>query len=313
MKWWAIPSWNGDLRLEPSGSKETLLSVVSPTEHEKKVLAAIVAEGVKRGWIEGLPEIRRRWWSRTKKLVLRAPMDVVGPVAVSLMRPGPAVLTAIKFSDGKLLTTSGGPAELAAVLAPYRDPEPPKAVETIHEGTVEVVEKPTAVPEVAATVKRPTPSCPRCVPGAVGPASDVLLSFLSPNEHEGWARSRSLVVQGGITGHRYLLVHRHMPLASKIGRICYDLDDDVVVHFHDWSVPPEEEVLAAKLILERREPWLRNEATFLGARSGTGWFKNPFGDLSDGIADAQFTQRIGRAAWALARTSSEDHRACRAP
>ena len=36
-----------------------------------------------------------------------------------------------------------------------------------------------------------------------------------------------------------------------------------MLHFHDNSVPPEEEVLAAKLILEHREPWLRNEATCL--------------------------------------------------
>ena len=54
-------------------------------------------------------------------------------------------------------------------------------------------------------------------------------------------------------------------------------------------MPPEEEVLAAKLILEHREPWLRNEATCLQQTKDGKWhdlgflrYKNPFGDASDG-------------------------------
>jgi hypothetical protein len=69
-----------------------------------------------------------------------------------------------------------------------------------------------------------------------------------------------------------------------------------VVHFHDRRVPPEEEVLAAKLILEHAEPWLRNEATLWSA--GAMIFKNPFGNGMDGVEDATFTQRIGQGAYA---------------
>ena len=54
-------------------------------------------------------------------------------------------------------------------------------------------------------------------------------------------------------------------------KICYDIDDRCVLHFHDWTVPPEEEVLATKLILEHREAWLRNEATVLQQDSKGGW------------------------------------------
>jgi hypothetical protein len=120
----------------------------------------------------------------------------------------------------------------------------------------------------------------------------VLLSFLSPEQHERWAQERAILVQGHLSGHRYVIAHRHTPLAQKVGRICFDIDDQKVVHFHDWSVPPEEEVLAAKLILEHAEPWLRNEATVLGG--GSDVYKNPFGDISDGTESAAFAQGIGQ-------------------
>lgn len=146
--------------------------------------------------------------------------------------------------------------------------------------------------KAAATVKRPTPCCPRCIHGSVGPAREVLLAFLDEHEHETWAQDRTLVVEGGLSGHRYLLAHRHTPTARRIGRVCFDLDDEAVVHFHDWTVPPEEEILAAKLILEHREPWLRNEATMF--QGGTDRFKNPFGDINDGVPDSDFVHDLGR-------------------
>lgn len=84
----------------------------------------------------------------------------------------------------------------------------------------------------------------------------------------------------------------------RVGRVCFDLDDGEVVHFHDRTVPPEEEILAAKLVLENREPWLRNEATIFGVKERLR-FKNPFGDAADGIWDADFTAKTGRIARAL--------------
>ncbi len=69
-------------------------------------------------------------------------------------------------------------------------------------------------------------------------------------------------------------------------------DDLGVLHFHDNSVPPEEEVLATKLILEHRESWLRHEATCLGGDFDF-VFKNPFGGGGDGVPDSQLTGEIG--------------------
>ena len=50
-------------------------------------------------------------------------------------------------------------------------------------------------------------------------------------------------------------------------------------------------MLAAMLILRHREPWLRNEATALGNFRHV--FKNPFGDMMDGVEDSVWTQQVG--------------------
>ena len=143
-------------------------------------------------------------------------------------------------------------------------------------------------------VKRPTPSCPDCYVQANAPASQVLLSFLTAEQHETWKKGRYIVCRGHLSTHPYVLAHRHSEIAAKNGRICFDAYDKDVLHFHDQSVPPEEEILAAKLILEHREPWHRNEATCRGVRCSR-VFKNPFGDGMDGVRDADLTRRIGAA------------------
>jgi len=206
------------------------------------------------------------------------------------MRPGHAVLTAIRFADGRCVTCSGSEAELRQLAETAAESyRAPRAVPALPPAQ----EPPRPEPVAAVTVRRPTPCCPQCHPGAVGPASEVLLAFLSEEEHESWARERSIVVEGGLSGHRYLLAHRHTARAQRVGRICYDLDARAVVHFHDMTVPPEEEVLAAKLILEHREPWLRNEATLFCSDALK--FKNPFGDGGDGMWDSSLTSNLGSA------------------
>jgi hypothetical protein len=235
---------------------------------------------LERGWLKSWDVFAPQAGGVSWEFSLDAPVATVGVVVAATMKPGPAVLTNIRFGDGREIAASGGPAELADALREAgADPAAPA------NGAAKA-------PKVAATVKRPTPCCPRCLPGAVEPASEVLLSFLDAEQHEQWARTRTLVVEGGITGARYLLAHRNTGVAARIGRICYDLDDKVVVHFHDNGVPPEEEVLAAMLILKHREQWLRNEATVFG-RVSAPVLKNPFGGVSDGMMDSGLMHAIG--------------------
>jgi hypothetical protein len=128
------------------------------------------------------------------------------------------------------------------------------------------------------------------MPGAIKPATEVLLSFLSPEQHEQWMRERAILVEGNLSGHQYLIAHRNSPIAQRVGKICFDVTDQEVIHFHDWSVPPEEEVLAAKLIMEHAEPWLRNEATTFTSSLR---YKNPFGNGGDGVETSMFMNGLG--------------------
>lgn len=211
-------------------------------------------------------------------MVIDAPLSRASEILIKLTRPEKQTLTAVSFSDGKLSVVEG--ADEAAIEKISDAVEAAAATEDPQR------------PAKAASVWRPTPCCPDCEVGSVAPASEVLLSFLDEQEHETWARERAIVVTGGLTGHRYLLAHRRSAVAAHITKMCFDLDDGQILHFHDNSVPPEEEVLAAKLILEHREPWLRNEATLLLGDNMK--FKNPFGDIFDGTESAFLVSEIGR-------------------
>lgn len=146
----------------------------------------------------------------------------------------------------------------------------------------------------ATTVKRATCCCPSSVfkPVDNTPAREVLLSFLDGEQREQYIRERRFVGVGGLSGIRYLFAHRNSPTAVKIGKCTYDLDHGSPMHFHDWTSPPEEELLAAYQILRHREPWLRNQATTMRGPS----FQNPFGGGADGTHDASTTYTFGKEA-----------------
>lgn len=278
MKAWYLPAWNGDFRLEAGDGKTSKLLIMKPTLNELKLLSAFMTTARKRKWSTEELDVDDEIDTRT--IVLNAPLDKTGPILVKATKPKDRTLTAIVFRDGQLEVAETG--SLETLVAKAANDDQAKAV----------------------SVARPTPSCPDCVPGAIHPASEVLLSFLNEQEHADWAQHRAITVIGGRSGHRYLLAHRHSRAAILNHKICYDADDRFVLHFHDWTVPPEEEVLAAKLILEHREEWLRNEATVLQQERRSGkWsdlgfmrYKNPFGDASDGRGDAALTMYLGRLA-----------------
>ena len=308
MKWF-IPTWNGDLRLlsDPDHPDRTVMTIEKPTVGEQQIVNQIGEQCVKLGYLKQWETLvpRTGWFARkTWRFVIDAPMTSIGPLASSIMRPGPAVLTAIRFVDGECIVTSQAEDELMPAGSPYRvpaalpaAPTPPKPEEPTPQEpkpgggflhSLATLVKDTA--QAAVTVPRATPCCPSCIPGAIEPATEVLLSFLSPDQHRQWSDHRYVTVDGGLSGHRYLLAHRHTPRARQQGRICMDLDDNIIMHFHDWTLPPEEEVLSAMLVLRHREDWLRNEATCFG---GSDVFKNPFGGAGDGVWDSSLTSDIG--------------------
>jgi hypothetical protein len=299
---WYIPAWNGDFRLEPDPDEpetHTLLTIEKPTADERRLLGQLqktFAEKFGLGW-ESDDSRKMREPSRFFKTHVRIPASItdIGPVVASLCKPGPNVLTAVKFKDGRIevceTSVSG-----AKKPEPYRSPsDPPKKEDDSKpsEESKALAKKDDAT--AAATVKRPTPCCPDCFTDEIAlnkPATEVLLAFMDREQHESWKKHRFVIARGGITGHRYLVAHRNSPIAQKNTRMCHDLDDRATMHFHDHTVPPEEEVLAAMLILRYRESWLRNEATALYGRHRY-VFKNPFGDGGDGVRDSMLTAAIG--------------------
>jgi hypothetical protein len=288
---WFVPSWNGDLRLEPApnDSKKTRLSIVDPTAHEKEVLVALSPLFVQNKWLAQL---------LTKELVtqdvlLDAPLEVVGPLFIAALKPGPAVLTAVRFSGGEVEVVEHKPVAPLAIAE-----TPAAAVEKKTEDKLAEVSKKKDI-KAATTVSRPTPSCPDCIPGSIAPAREALLSFLEPEQHETWKKERYVVAQGNLTGHRYIIAHRHTKIAQRNTRIAWDADDRATLHFHNSALPPEEEVLSAMLILQHREHWLRNQATCL-LGNFRHVFDNPFGTFMDGVPDAGLTSGIGTYAMLLA-------------
>lgn len=275
---WFFPAWNGDIRLDcVSADNSTSLTIIEPTAGEIDLVEVLEQIFRRKGWYRGRAPLWPRATREKRRVAgIHAPVEVVAPYLVRTLKPGKQTLVAATMRDGTVETVEGEKVEDVEKLAK----------KAAKEGSA------------GAAVRRPTPCCPNCRPGAVEPASEVLLSFLSEDEHATWARDRFIVVRGGTTAHRYVLAHRHSAIGQQIGRICYDLDAGYVLHFHDERVPPEEEVLAAKLILEHREPWLRNQATLLtpvrGGESAK-WrrgFRNPFGDINDGSDSTQLTMRL---------------------
>lgn len=275
MKAWYVPSWSGDFRLMPGDdAKTSKLLIMAPTLHEKQLLAAFMTTARKRKWTQ--ETLTEDDVFDTRTIILKAPLTKTGPALVKATKPADRTLTAVSFSDGKLEVAETG--MLETLVAKAENDKEAQAV----------------------SVSRPTPCCPKCEVGSIAPARDVLLSFLNEQEHKDWAEHRAIMVHGGRSGHRYLLAHRHSPTAARLGKICYDVDDRFVLHFHATEIPPEEEILTAKLILEHREPWLRNEATVVQQTKDGKWhdlgfmrYKNPFGDISEGRIDAAITASLG--------------------
>lgn len=275
-----LPSWNGDMRLvDDPDAGGARLTLVDPTPQELVVAGAFLRQAAAKGWWKGdAPKKGEPYRGKPKDLPVLAPIDKASRLLISVSRPKDRTLTAVKLAGGKIETVEGASSRSLEAAE--------KAI-----ARAKASEKPGR-DAAAASVKRPTPSCPDCRPGAIGPATEALLSFLSPSQHEQWARERAILVEGHLSGHRYVVAHRNSGLAVRMGRMCYDVDDGLVVHFHDWSVPPEEEVLAAKLVLEHAEPWLRNEATMLGAGARE-VYKNPFGNYRDGTESAKLAHAFG--------------------
>ncbi len=308
MSAWYFPSWNGDFRLEsdPDDDQRTKLTVIDPTKQELEVLGLMQEIMGELGYHDP----KKSFWDpkgdSRQPTVLQTDIVSAGTLLLPKLIPGRATLTAIRTADGEIVTvrsTEKKPGVVDQALKALVARKDERAAltkdneETALAKTTEKVPAEKKKETKAVTVARATPCCPSCTEGPLSPATEVLFSFLTDDERSQWADEHAVVAEGNMTGHRYLLMHRHSAKARRVGWICYDMDDGHHLHFYDWSVPPEEEVLGAKLVLENAEDWLRNEATCFHSPLK---FKNPFGNGNDGVEESAFLSGVGIFSRALA-------------
>lgn len=276
MKWF-MPSWNGDHRLMEMpghpyrGSDARIaLEIKDPSPAEaaalRKFLEAANKKGwLPRGWDEGVVPERG-----TTAITLQATMNEAGKLLVKCLRRKEGQITAVTYRGGDLVVATSAES---------------KVIET-------AIEKPEA--EAAVTTKRGTMSCPSCIP-VNERASEVLEAFLTPSQKAQWDAERAIVAVGSHTGVRYRIAHRGSREARRRKFIGWSIDDRDVIHYYDWSVPPEEEVLGMKLILEHLEPWARNPSGLFRPTAAP-VFHNPLGDdYNDGVQDSGFVAGFGGA------------------
>lgn len=321
---WYIPSWNGDIRFEAEGPDRTIVKVIEPTAGEIARLQALSSVFQKHKLIQ-----HPLWDDKgDPKLQVSSVQTSILKVAAYLVQdyaPGRATLTAIQFSDQNVEAFEAAPGmwnslkETLGLKPKGRKVEPAPLAQLEEKddsdedayrrflGTADDDVKPKAEPkpkpqpkakpkpEKAVTVKRPTICCPMCIDGPISPAAEVLFAFLTEEEKQEYIENdHSLVVTGGITGYRYLVSHRHGKWAQHFGKMCRDLDNGVTLHFHDHTIPPEEEVLQALLMLRFRENWVRTYGSG-AALFGDALLPNPFGGSMDGTQSTMFTYQFGQA------------------
>jgi len=242
---WHIPSWTGDFELQRVEGEDSKCKLVveDPTPAEQAKLGKFLRRCRQYKWIDDLAGIANE--GRTE-LKIGSGIAKCGKYLVDETMPDRGRLTAIRSKSGTLVlvTTSDDPNEAEKVE--------------------EAASKPEA--ETAVTAKRPTKCCPHPIEGPLVRSSKVLRKFCTPRQWSDWCEKGWLIAYGHLSGHAYRIVHRHHPAAAVQGKICWDLDDSQVLHAHDNSVPPAEEVLTFKLILENIEPWLRCRATGFGPK-----------------------------------------------
>jgi hypothetical protein len=273
MERWYIPSWCGDFRLEADGDDTCKLLVTDPTPAEIMLLGKFLTKARKKEWCSSVCGIAERGESvlTLKASVTKAGLELLSRGEVKGLKKRKAILTTVKSTSGEVIAIAGG------------------------EGLAESLDKVKDKKE-AVTSKRPTLCCPTPISGPEQRASDVLKAFSTTQQWQDWMEYGFLVCRGNLTGHPYRVCHRHSDLASKQGKIAWDLHDDHVVHCYDWSVPPAEEVLGAKLCFEHAEHWIRNRSGYFGPEPR---FHNPFRSDNeqgmDGVEDSAFVGTIGLA------------------
>ena len=107
---WFFPSWNGDVRIaeHPDDNKKTIITIISPTEEEKRVLRSLASIFSAKGWMKRKTVWNPRGNKDKQETVVDAPLVEIGKLMMAGLKPGLATLTAIKFQDGSVEAMGNG-------------------------------------------------------------------------------------------------------------------------------------------------------------------------------------------------------------
>lgn len=222
---------------------------------EKLALAKLTELAHKKGW---LPPKQRL--DVETAVTLSAPLSKIQKILAKELKPGRRLVSAIRFSDGKMQEVTETQLKAIDKGAPvYRDPAPPPADPKAKKGLIDKAKE--AVATAAATVPEPARGCPAPdFPLAELRARRVLSAFLDPGQLADFEKHNAFVTTGADTGHRYMVTSRNARgRLEKYARSLYDLDEQTPYCVHDWMVPAAEEMLALHTLvsLPGRERWLR--------------------------------------------------------
>jgi hypothetical protein len=257
---WLIPSTHGDIALEKTGPKSCRLHAFELTPNEEQAMTVLREHATKS------PLVGEPWATETAfraltstayrtregvRVDLAAPLDKVEAVLAKALKPGRELVRAVRFQDGKLTeVTTAKTDDVADAAAAAAGEAKAAAGEAKAAAAVAVA----ASAKAGATVAQPNQGCPMPdFPAADIRASRVLETFLSVEQLRDYRATGGFVVRGADTGRRYLVCNREAPALMRDQarrfnmpsfRQIYDLDRGEALCFHDWSVPPPEEMLA---------------------------------------------------------------------
>ena len=289
---WYIPSLYGDVRLEvdrtgmsaDGGPEATILYAQSLSPTEELAMEALRRRALAEPTRVGPLRIGRVPWASAEdfrpiadksyretevRVRLRAPIAAVQKVLAKAMKPGRRVVSAVRFTDGRIEEVFVAQTTVAGVTTTTTALALPAASKGAKKDALAKVAK----VEAAVSVAAPTIGCPAPDFGkSEVRARRVLLAFLNERQRTDLVATGRFVTRGQDTGRRYLLSLRDGPegLLRTGGRGVYDLDAAEATTrrgwssstringtalcggplcVHDWTVPPSEEALAIHLML----------------------------------------------------------------
>lgn len=121
------------------------------------------------------------------------------------------------------------------------------------DGRIELSEEIKQEAEKGATVEQPSRGCPMpvSIAGELR-ASAVLKEFLSEQQESDFEKHLQFVSKGNYTGIPYLITSRWTKAVEKWGQV-YDLVNKKIICANCMTIPPSEEMLSLKLMIEYKE------------------------------------------------------------